>query len=312
MSVGWGEPLSVLPRGMMHCPVTPLDADGHLDLATFDRLIEFHIAAGATSLCVLLHVAESLNLSLDERKTLAARAVDAAAGRVPVIVHVSAPGTAHAVELARHAEAAGANAVCVLSPYYWPVPEDAIEAHFAAVLDSVRIGVMAYNSPNFQGGVALRPALIVRLLERHPHFIGLKEASHSFESFIELRRAAHAVRPDFGLILGVEYVLPAVALGGVGAMSVFGSIAPRLVAALHREVEAGAWSRAQPLQDKASALWQLMKPEYPAPIKAGMAMLGRPVGPVRGPMRSLSGAQQLRLQEALAALGVLDSEPRGW
>jgi 4-hydroxy-tetrahydrodipicolinate synthase len=75
----------------------------------------------------------------------------------------------------------------------------------------------------------------------------------------------------------------------------------------------GCFFQAAPLQDKASHLWQLFKPEYPAPIKAAMEMMGRPVRPVRGPMRSLTDDQKRKLRSELTALGVFDgSEPFGW
>ncbi len=305
-------PLTGMPHGLMHCPVTPFTERGAIDLDTYARLIEFHLAQGADSLCVVLHVAESLNLRVDERQSLVKEAVAVVAGRVPVIAHVSMPGTDDTLELARHAKLVGADAICVLSPYYWRLPEEAIYEHFSTILSGCDIPLVAYNSPNFQNGVALGPAFVVRLLERFPHFIGLKEASHNFESFIELRRAAVALRPQFGLVVGVEYVLPSLTLGGVGAMSVFSSVAPRLVRALYEATLSGDWLVARKLQDRASALWQLIKPEYPSPLKAAMAMLDRPVGAVRGPMRPVTGAGLDRLRAALSDLGVFSDEPMGW
>jgi 4-hydroxy-tetrahydrodipicolinate synthase len=121
------------------------------------------------------------------------------------------------------------------------------------------------------------------------------------------------VRPEFGLILGVEYMIPSVSMGGVGSMSVAGGVAPRMMQRLYELCAAGNFFEALPLQDKASHFWQLFKPEYPAPIKAAMEMLGRPVGPVRGPMRSPDAGQKAKLRAELEVLGVFDgSEPLGW
>jgi 4-hydroxy-tetrahydrodipicolinate synthase len=301
-----------VPRGVMHVPVTPFTAENTLDIATYEKSVDFHIRCGTSALCVILHAAESLNLTLAERMTLAEVSVKVAAKRVPVIVHVSTPGTDDAITLAQHAERVGADGICLISPYYWPLPEAAQIDHFVRVFDSVRIAAMAYNSPLLQAGVGLKPHVLVRLIERFEHFVGLKEASHNFETFIELRRAAIAVRPEFGLILGVEYILPAVALGGVGAMSIFGGIAPRLATKLYEASVSGRLEEARALQDKASHLWQILKLEYPAPIKAGMKMMGRPVGHTRGPMRDLDDDGLNRLRHQLESLDIFNSEPHGW
>jgi len=296
----------------MHVPVTPFRGDLSVDYDTFEKLVDWHVRQNPSSLCVILHIAESVSLTQEEHKRLIDISVRVTNGRVPVIANVSMAGTDQAVELARHSEKAGADAVICIAPYYWPVPEEALFDHFVRVATATELPFMIYNSPVFQG-VSLSPKFLVRLMERLPHFIGEKEASHNFEYFIEARRATQAVRPEFGLILGVEYILPSVSMGGVGSMSISGGVAPRMMQRLYDLCVAGKFFEAAPLQDKASALWQLFKPEYPAPIKAAMAMMGRPVGPVRGPMRMLTDDQTSGLRKALDALGIFDgTEPTGW
>jgi dihydrodipicolinate synthase/N-acetylneuraminate lyase len=304
--------MQVMPSGVMHVPVTPFTSDNEIDFPTYEKLIDFHIANGTSSLCVILHIAESLNLTLAERMRLAETSVKSTAGWVPVIINVSTAGTDDAITLARHAERIGADAICLISPYYWPVSEESQYRHFTRVFDSVRIPAIGYNSPLLQASVSLKPAMVIRLAEQFEHFIGLKEASHNFETFIELRRAARSVRPMFSMILGVEYILPSVILGGVGAMSIFGGIAPRLAARLDDAAVNGRLDEARDLQDRASHLWQLFKVEYPAAIKAAMAMMGRPVGPTRGPMMDLDPERTSRLHRDLEALGIFNSEPHGW
>lgn len=306
------EPLRTVPAGVMHVPLTPFNNDLSVDYGTFEKLVDWHIRQSPSSLCVILHIAESVSLTNEEHKKLIEIAVKVTAGRVPVIANVSMAGTDQAVDLARHSEKAGADAIICISPYYWPVPEEALYEHFVRVATATGLPFMIYNSPIYQG-VSLSPKFLVRLIERLPNFIGEKEASHNFEYFIEARRATQAVRPEFGLILGVEYIIPSVSMGGVGSMSVAGGVAPRLMQRLYELCAAGKFADALPLQDKASQFWQLLKPEYPAPIKAAMELMGRPVGPVRGPMRSMNDAQKATLRKELEALGVFDgSEPLGW
>jgi 4-hydroxy-tetrahydrodipicolinate synthase len=307
-----GRPLRSVPRGVMHVPVTPFKDDLSVDYATFEKLVDWHVRQKPSSLCVILHIAESVSLTQEEHKKLIELSVKVAAGRVPVIANVSMAGTDQAIGLARHSEKVGADAVICLSPYYWPVPEEALFEHFLRVARATPLPFMIYNSPIFQG-VSLSPGFLVRLMHELPHFIGEKEASHNFEYFIEARRATQAVRPEFGVLLGVEYIIPSVAMGGVGSMSISGGVAPRMMQKLYDLCAAGQFFEAAPLQDKASHLWQLFKPEYPTAIKAAMDMMGRPVGPVRGPMRNLDAEQKQKLRKELESIGVFDgSEPTGW
>jgi 4-hydroxy-tetrahydrodipicolinate synthase len=306
------QPLKTVPKGVMHVPVTPFKDDMSVDYDTFEKLVDWHVRQEPSSLCVILHIAESVSLSKDEHKQLITSSVRATNGRLPVIANVSMGGTDQAIDLARHSEKVGADGVICLAPYYWPVPEEALYEHFVRVATATDLPFMIYNSPIFQG-TSLSPKFLVRLIERLPNFIGEKEASHNFEYFIEARKATQAVRPEFGVILGVEYIIPSVSMGGVGSMSIAGGVAPRMMQKLYDLCAEGKFKEALPLQDKASHFWQIFKPEYPAPIKVAMEMMGRPVGPVRGPMRNLTDEQKAKLRKELEALGVFDgSEPIGW
>jgi 4-hydroxy-tetrahydrodipicolinate synthase len=304
--------LSAVPRGIIHVPVTPFTRDNKVDLDTFARVIEFLLGQNAASLCINLHLAESLNLTIDERKLLAKAAVEVTAGRVPVIVHVSMPGTDQAVDLARHAEAAGADCVIAIAPYYWKPSQEAVYEHFSAILSATGLPFIAYSSPTIMDGIGIAPATLVKLIERFPKFIGLKEASHNWEKFLELGRAAKKVRPDFGLFVGTEWMIPCLTLGGTACMSIFGGIAPRFVHALYTTTTGGALKDALELQYKFSELYQIAKVEYPAPTKAMWEIMGRPVGAPRLPNRPLSPEAKKEIRRALETLGLFDTEPHGW
>ncbi len=118
---------------------------GAVDLDTLERTCEFLIARGVRGLALPMHTGESLNLSMSERNRLVETAVSAAGGRVPVLAHVSLPGTDQVIELAQHAEKAGAAAVIVVTPYHWRPPRAALMAHFTAVARAVSVDVLAYN-----------------------------------------------------------------------------------------------------------------------------------------------------------------------
>ena len=306
------KPLTALPRGLIDVPVTPFTPDNKVDLDTFGRVVEFLLRHNASSLCINLHLAESLNLTLEERKLLAKAAVEVTAGRVPVIVHVSTPGTDQAVELARHAEQVGADCVVAIAPYYWKPSQEQLYEHFAAIISATDLPFIAYNSPTIMDGVGIAPATLIKLMQRYPTFIGLKEASHNWEKFLELGRAAKSVRPDFGLFVGTEWIVPCLTLGGTACMSVFGGIAPRFVKALYDATVSGDLKNALALQYKFSELYQIAKVEYPAPTKAMWEIMGRPVGDPRLPTRSLTADGKNAIRSTLETLGLFDSEPHGW
>lgn len=306
------EPLKTIPPGIIDVPVTPFTTANEIDVDKFARVIEFLLRHNASSLCVNLHLAESLNLTLDERKLLAKTAVEVTAKRVPVIVHVSTPGTDQAIDLARHAERVGADCITAIAPYYWKPSQDALYEHFCAIISATDLPFIAYSSPTIMDGIGISPETLMRLMERFPQFIGLKEASHNWEKYLELGRAARKVRPDFGLFVGTEWMIPCFTLGGTACMSVFGGIVPHFIRALYEATTSGRLKEALELQYKFSELYQIAKVEYPAPTKAMWEIMGRPVGAPRLPNRMLTDERKKEIKSTLETLGVFDTEPHGW
>lgn len=299
-------------RGVMQSPVTPLKDDFSLDLPTFERLLDFHVRTGATAISWPHHKAESLNLTMAERKLFAEAAVKTVAGRIPVTIHVSALAVEDTMMLARHAQDIGADGILAITPYVWSPTAEAIHDYFVRLCTSIDIPVLSYNSPSYLAGVEITGALMARLIERLPNFVGVKEASFNSEKFLEISRAALALRPDFAMLTGVEYLLPSVPLGGVGCYSAAGSISPNLCGALYEACIKGDWPRARELQYKVSRLWLLFRDQYPSSLKGGMVMMGRPVGPTRPPLPTATRERQATIRQELEALGILDSEPHGW
>ena len=305
-------PSAATLRGVIHVPVTPFTNENEIDLRTYGRVIEFLLRHDASSICINLHLAESLNLTLDERKRLAEAAVEVVSGRVPVIVHVSTPGTDQAIDLARHAKRVGADCVMAIAPYYWKPSQDALYAHFSAILSATDLPFIAYSSPSIMDGIGIDSTTLVKLLDRFPNFIGLKEASHNWEKYLELGRAARATRPDFALFVGTEWMIPSFTLGGTACMSIFGGIAPLFVNSLFHATTRGNLTVALDLQYKFSELYQIAKVEYPAPTKAMWEIMGRPVGNPRLPNRPVSQERKREITAVLERLGLYDTEPHGW
>ncbi len=298
-------------RGIVGTPVTPFTAENRLDHAGVERLVTFLIGSGVHALALPMHTGESLNLSLEERKELAEVALAATAGRVPVLIHVSCPGTDQVIELACHAERAGAAGVVVVTPYHWQPSEEELFEHFLRVGSAIEVGLVAYNFPK-KLGVSVTHRLLARLIDRLDNFIGLKDASYDTQYFTEACRLASALRPGFAVFSGIEFMLPAMAVGGAGSFSPCGLIAPGLIRDLYAACVGGDYATARMLQYRFSRLWQALKVAYPSSIKAGMEIMGRPAGPPRGPLLPVSEAARRELWDQLEALGILEGEPHGW
>ncbi|MCE2945985.1 MAG: dihydrodipicolinate synthase family protein [bacterium] len=299
-------------KGVMQSPVTPLKADFSPDLETFERLLDFHVRTGATAISWPHHKGESLNLTIAERKRFAEVAVRTVAGRVPVSIHVSALAVEDSIDLARHAQAIGADAIIAITPYFWNPSPQAIHDWFMRLGREVDLPIIAYNSPSYLDGVEFTGELITSLLEKLPNLVAMKEASFDSEKFLEISRAALAVRPDFSLVAGVEFLLPSIPLGGKGSYSSAGAICPNLCTRLYTSCVEGRWDEARDCQYKLSQLWQLFRDQYPSSLKGGMVIMGRPVGPTRPPLPTASDKRIAFIAEQLGELGILDSEPHGW
>jgi 4-hydroxy-tetrahydrodipicolinate synthase len=304
--------MSITLRGVMQSTVTPLRQDFSPDLSTFERLVEFHIRTGATAISWPHHKAESLNLTIAERKLFAEAAVKVTAGRVPVSIHVSALAFEDTMALARHAQKIGADAIIAITPYFWNPSTEALYDYFVWLGTSIDLPLVAYNSPSYLSGVEITADLTKRLIERLPNFIAMKEASFNSEKFLEIARAALALRPNFSMIAGVEFLLPSVPLGGAGSYSSAGAICPNLCSQLFDACVSGQWVRARGLQYKLARLWDLFRDQYPSSLKGGMVIMGRPVGPTRAPLPTATAERQAYIRTQLEELGILETEPYGW
>lgn len=299
-----------VPDGFCHGLLTPMTAAGEVDHAALERLTRFHIGAGATSLCPLLHLGEAPNLSIAERCTVMDTVASTAGLEVPIIVHVSAPDTAQQIALARHARAAGASAVIAMPPYCRDLAAAGVAAHFRTLAAAVEIPLILYNSPNTGHGVSA--GAVAELRNQGVPIIGVKDASFDTSYAIAVCDALLAIDGDFAFMPGIEYLLPVAPVGARAGFSICGSIAPRLVAALGAAIADQHWDEAAPLQRRLSGLLQLLLHNYPASVKAATAIMGRPIGPTRAPLASLAPDQIAALAESLASMGLPDEEPAGW
>jgi 4-hydroxy-tetrahydrodipicolinate synthase len=272
--------------GLMPAMVTPFDEQGELDLEATQVVVERFIGAGVGGISPLGSTGEATHLTSEERKRFAEEVARIVGGRVPLVVGVGTSGTRETVELARHAEGAGADAALVVSPSYWKVGEEALFRHFATVAGSVDIPIFIYNLPMLTG-VDLSPSLVARLADECANVVGIKDTVTVYAHTVGVLQEVKAERPDFTVFSGWEdLILPALLAGADGSICAFANVAPELFVDLVRSAKNGDLDRAAELHRRVLKLVTLGAHSDPAigAIKLAMNILGVPISPaVRGP-----------------------------
>jgi len=305
--------MSITLNGVMQAPVTPMKDDGSFDPDGFAKMVDFHVRHGAPAIAWPHHKAESLNLTIAERKLGAEVAVKTVAKRVPVSIFTGTLSEEDSLDIAHHAQQIGADALLIISPYCRRPAQEEIFDSVVRIGTATDLPVLTYNSPWRNGeGVEFTGELTQRLIDRLPNYVGMKDASFQSQKFIEIARVALKMRPGFAIIMGVEHLLPSFALGACGSFSSSGAIAPNLCNKFFASLEAHDWATARECQYKISRLWSLFKEQYPSSLKGAMIMMGRPVGPTRSPLPTATKERIDFLRRQLEEMGILQSEPHGW
>ena len=294
--------------GLMPAMVTPFDERGEVDLTATEAVIERFIEAGVSGISPLGSTGEFSHLTGEERKRFAEEVVRIVGGRVPLVVGVGAAGTKEMVELARHAESVGADAVLVVSPFYWKIGEDALFKHFAIVAESVDIPVVIYNLPMLTG-IDLSPSLIGRIAAECPNVSGLKDTVTEYFHTVGALREVKRVRPDFSVLSGWEdLILPSLLAGADGSICAFANVAPELFVNLVRSAKDGDLQRAAELHRRVLSLVTLGAYSDPpmSAIKLAMGQLGVPISPaVRGPALPVPEEAHDKVEGVLREVGLL-------
>jgi 4-hydroxy-tetrahydrodipicolinate synthase len=290
-------------RGSLTALVTPFK-DGKLDEATFRAHVSWQIDNGTTGLVPVGTTGESPTLSHTEHKQVVEWCISEAKGRVPVIAGAGSNNTAEAIDLARHAEKAGADALLVVAPYYNKPTQEGLYQHFAAVDDAVGIPIILYNIPP-RSVVDISNATMARLHERRRNIKGVKDATANLARVSQQR---HLMGADFIQLSGEDMTALAYnAAGGHGCISVVANVAPRLCADMQGLSLAGDYAKALAVQDRLVPLHDavFMEPGI-AGAKAGLNLLGRMNEEVRLPLVSASAAAKEAVRKAMVHAGLLN------
>lgn len=270
-------------RGAFTAIVTPMRGDEIDDPALVD-LVEEQIAGGVSGIVPCGTTGEATTLSVTEHLHVVRVVVQAVRGRVPVIAGAGANCTREAIELAQACRELGADATLQVAPYYIKPTQEGLIAHFTAIADAVPLPLVVYNVPS-RTACDIK-AETVAVLARHPQIVAIKEATGDMTRASRVRELCG---PDFSLLSGDDFtLLPFLAVGGDGVISVTGNVIPQVFADLCRAAHEGRWADARALHELQLPLTRaLFTVSNPIPVKAAMAMRGRCRPEMRLPLQPL-------------------------
>lgn len=269
-------------KGVIVPTVTPFDAAGEIDGSAIQRLVDFLIDRGVNALFPGGTTGEGPLLTTDERRRLAEAFVAAANNRIPVIVHTSAITTQIAQELTRHAQAIGAQAAALVTPYYYKYDDAALRHYFTTIANATPdFPIYLYNNPARTGN-ALSSELIDDLLKQCPNIIGMKDSSGDLEALFAMSLKDKKFNTASG---NDEQILAGFAMGLDACISGSANVVPELVVALYRSVIQGDLDTARCLQHKVNAVRRILEDGADLSLFKGiLAKRGLPVGCVRAPL----------------------------
>jgi 4-hydroxy-tetrahydrodipicolinate synthase len=289
-------------QGSIVAIVTPMHADGSLDLPGLRKLIDWHIAEGTEGIVIVGTSGESPTVSVDEHCELIRIAVEHAAGRVPVIAGTGGNSTAEAIELTHYAKKVGADASLQVVPYYNRPTQEGMYQHFRKIAESVDLPVILYNVPG-RTVADMANETTVRLAQV-PGIIGIKDATGNIGRGTDLMRL---VPKSFAVYSGDDVTAMALMFcGGKGNISVTANIAPRAMRALCVAAMNGNVAEAVRLNNKLLPLHnKLFVEPNPVPLKWAMAEIGLMPAGIRLPLVPLAAEFHETVRAAMRESGVL-------
>jgi 4-hydroxy-tetrahydrodipicolinate synthase len=289
-------------RGSFTALVTPFK-NGSLDEAAFRALVSWQIAEGTNGLVPVGTTGESPTVSHDEHRHVVEWCIDEAKGRVPVIAGAGSNSTREAIELAEHAEKAGASAVLVVTPYYNKPTQEGMYQHFKAINDAIGIPIIIYNIPP-RSVIDMSVDTMKRLFELK-NIDGVKDAT---ASMVRVSQQRAAMGDEFNQLSGEDAtVLGYMAHGGHGCISVTSNVAPRLCSEFHVAWQKGDVKTALKLHDKLMPLHtNLFIESNPAPVKYALSLLGKIDEKLRLPMVPVTEPTRAAVRSAMVHAGLIN------
>ena len=283
--------------------VTPMKADGAVDFEKFKELIEFQIENGTDSIIVCGTTGEASTLSHEEHLETIKYCVEVVAGRIPVVAGTGSNCTETAVYLSTEAEKYGVDGLLLVSPYYNKATQNGLYAHFKTIADSVKIPVILYNVPS-RTGCNIAPETVVRLCKDVENIVGVKEASGNISQIAQLAAMAEGKVDIYSG--NDDQIVPILALGGIGVISVLSNVAPKQTHDICQKFFDGDVEGSCKMQLDAIELCGALFCEVnPIPVKKAVELMGLCDGNMRMPLTEMEPSNVARLEKAMKNYGIL-------
>jgi 4-hydroxy-tetrahydrodipicolinate synthase len=289
-------------EGSMVAIVTPMK-DGAVDLRSLRELVEWQIFEGTDGLVPCGTTGEGATLTAKERAEVIRTTIEAARGRAVVIAGAGSNATHEAIESVKMAKELKADAALVVTPYYNKPTQEGLYRHYMAIWEATRFPVVAYNVPG-RTCVDMVADTVARLAKAGA-IAGIKEATANLDRQVQL--VEKVGKGVIAYLSGDDFtVLPYIACGGQGVISVIGNIAPRAMKELVVAARKGDLARALDKQVAMAELNRMMFVETnPGPVKAAVALLGKATGELRLPLAPVSDANLAKIKDAMVRFGLL-------
>jgi 4-hydroxy-tetrahydrodipicolinate synthase len=292
-------------EGALTALITPLTDDDRVDLPALKKVVRQQLDGGIEGLVVLGTTGEASTLTQEEQQRVVETVLELAKGKVPIVCGTGSNATKIAAAQTKRAMSWGVDAALVVTPYYNKPTQEGMFRHFKAIFEESGAPVLAYNVPG-RTASDLLPETVGRLVEAGV-IVGLKDATANMQRAIETLAAVGAAKKPCALLSGDDFtILPYIACGGVGVISVVSNIAPKKTAELVALARRGEMRAAQTLQAK---LIDLSRPLFatpsPIPVKAGMALLGLCTPAMRLPLVAADAQVTASVRTAMQAFGLI-------
>ncbi len=298
-----GNPDMAIFKGAGVAIVTPMKENGEINYEVFGDLIEDQIQNGTDAIIAVGTTGEAPTLDDEEHLEAIRFVVEKTAKRIPVIAGTGSNNTAHAVMMSKEAEAAGADGLLLVAPYYNKATQNGLKEHFRVIAESVNIPSILYNVPSRTGSNIL-PATAAWLGKNVKNVAAIKEASGNISQVAQTIELAEGSLDVYSG--NDDQIVPLMSLGGIGVISVLSNVAPRQAHEIAQACLDGDYAKAAALQIRALELCrQLFCEVNPIPVKAALCMQGWAVGAPRLPLTVMEEAHQEMLKKAMIEYGCL-------
>ncbi|MDP4196367.1 MAG: 4-hydroxy-tetrahydrodipicolinate synthase [Bacteroidota bacterium] len=259
-------------RGTGTALITPFDEQLNVDYAALKKLVRFQLDSGINSLVVLGTTGEAATIDEDERRKILETVIEENAGKVPIIAGTGTNDTRHVVKLNKIAEELKADGVLIVNPYYNKGTQSSLIEHYRYISERTPLPIILYNVPG-RTAMNMLPETILTIYDKCPNVIGVKEASGDISQIARLI----SMKPDDFIVYSGndDQVIPVMALGGAGLISVFSNVFPRQTVSLTDAMLKNDLTEAQRINNKFMKFMNLLFAEAnPIPVKYAVSLLG--------------------------------------